>query len=50
MAGPDLASPGGPTSLTLGNCGRENRRQIGQFSERDAVRLGGQLVIKLEAM
>jgi hypothetical protein len=33
---PDLASPGGPVSLTLGNSAEENRRQIGQFSARDA--------------
>merc|ERR1712013_164944 len=35
---PDLQSPGGPTSLTLGMCGKMNHQQISQFSERDAAK------------
>ena len=33
---PELSSPGGPQSLTLGSCGQRNRDQIAQFSLRDA--------------
>ena len=53
---PDLCRPGAPTSLTLGQCGEENRRQIGQFSKRDAARYGeyeeqlGQLVGAVDAL
>ena len=35
---PDLQSPGGPTSLTLGMCGKMNKENIAQFSQRDAVK------------
>ena len=35
---PDLQSPGGPTSLTLGMCGKMNHQQISQFSEKDAAK------------
>ena len=33
---PDLVKEGGPTSLSLGMCGRRNKEQIAQFSKRDA--------------
>ena len=33
---PDLVSPGGPTSLSLGMCASKNKQQIAQFSQRDA--------------
>ena len=35
---PDLIQPGGPKSLTLGMCGKMNRDNIAQFSQRDAVK------------
>jgi len=53
---PDLCRPGAPTSLTLGQSGEENRRQIGQFSARDAAKYGeyeeqlGQLVGAVDAL
>ena len=53
---PDLCRPGAPTSLTLGQCGEENRRQIAQFSARDAARFAeyeeqlGELVGAVDAL